>query len=77
MLDLTPRQYELFILIGKGYTDEQIAETMNIKQSSIKARKLEIREMLELTGVLEPRLKYRDFQPFYDFAKRYVESRGK
>ena len=73
MLDLTPRQYELFILIGKGYTDEQITQTMNIKPNSLKARKQEIREILETTGMLEPRSKYRDFQPFYDFAKRYVE----
>lgn len=77
MLNLTPRQYELFVYIGKGLTDEQIAEKMNIKQSSLKARKQEVREILETTGLLKPRIKCHDFQPFYDFAKRYVESRGK
>lgn len=75
--ELTPRQYELFTLIGKGLTDEEVAEKMCIKASTLKTRKLELREVLETTGLLEPRIKCHDFQPFYDFAKRYVESRGK
>ena len=77
MFGLTPRQYELFVYIGKGYTDEQIADKMCIKKESLRARKQEIRDNLETTGILEPRIKCHDFQPFYDFAKRYVESRGK
>lgn len=77
MFGLTSRQHELFTLIGKGLTDEEIVDKMCIKKESLRARKQEIRDILETTGILEPRSKYRDFQPFYDFAKRYVESRSK
>ena len=74
--ELTPRQYELFTLIGKGLTDEEVAEKMCIKANTLRTRKLELREILETTGILTPRKNCHDFQTFYDFAKRYVESRG-